>query len=170
MNRWMRRWQLVRRDLQFRIKVLRSTSRTVRSSIPTPGFNYAEDGYPIGMEWWLRGDKNTYRRVAWLRGPSDGEDHASFQIEVVWSDCVERLPEVYALEVSNQFFEIYWAILVANLRAPINLLINPMRPDVDRPDGKVTVIGVSYMNPPALKCREAWIRRVVSAGGVFSGE
>jgi hypothetical protein len=54
----------------------------------------------------LRWRPKIHRAVAWLRAPSDEEDHASFQLDVMWFDGIERLPEVYALEVSNPVFEV----------------------------------------------------------------
>jgi hypothetical protein len=50
----------------------------------------------------LRWRPNVHRAVAWL---ADEEDHTAFQIDVLWSDGVERLPETYALERSNLNFE-----------------------------------------------------------------
>ena len=53
----------------------------------------------------LKWRANIHRTVAWLKAPSDEEDHASFQIDVLWADGVERLPEVYALETSRPGFD-----------------------------------------------------------------
>jgi hypothetical protein len=50
----------------------------------------------------LRWRGNVHRAVAWL---TDEEDHTAFQLDVLWPDGVERLPETYALERSNLNFE-----------------------------------------------------------------
>jgi hypothetical protein len=76
----------------------------------------------------LRWRGNIHRAVAWLRAPSDGEDQASFQLDVIWSNGVERLPEVYALERSNPCFEVAWSLLRTALTLRLNVLIVPAGP------------------------------------------
>jgi len=94
-----------------------------------------------------------HRALAWLRAPSEEEDHASFQLDVVWFDAVERLPEVFALERSNPNFEVAWNLLHTALMFPLNVFLatppNPMRPD-----GKVTVHNVKVGTPSGHVKRE----------------
>jgi hypothetical protein len=90
----------------------------------------------------LRWRGNIHRAVAWLRAPSDGEDQASFQLDVIWSNGVERLPEVYALERSNPCFEVAWSLLRTALTSRLNVLIVPAGPGTlgaIRGDGKAPV-------------------------------
>ena len=94
-----------------------------------------------------------HRALAWLRAPSEEEDHASFQLDVVWFDAVERLPEVFALERSNLNFEVAWNLLHTALMFPLNVFVatppNPMRPD-----RKVTVHYVKVGTPSGHVKRE----------------
>jgi hypothetical protein len=66
---------------------------------------------------------DVHRAIAWLKAPSEDEDHASFQLDVVWFDAVERLPEVFALERSNPNFEVAWNLLHTALTFPLNVFV-----------------------------------------------
>ena len=92
--------------------------------------------------------------LAWLRAPSEQEDHASFQLDVVWFDAVERLPEVFALELSNPSFEVAWNLLHTALTFPLNVFVATPAPNPMRPDGKVTVHNVMVGTPSGHVKRE----------------
>ena len=92
--------------------------------------------------------------LAWLRAPSEQEDHASFQLDVVWFDAVERLPEVFALERSNLNFEVAWNLLHTALTFPLNVFVATPAPNPMRPDGKVTVHNVMVGTPSGHVKRE----------------
>ena len=89
---------------------------------------------------------DVHRALAWLRAPSEEEDHASFQLDVVWFDAVERLPEVFALARSNPNFEVAWNLLHTALTFPLNVFVATSN-DSMRPDGKVTVHNVVVGTP-----------------------
>jgi hypothetical protein len=78
---------------------------------------------------------STWRRVAWLKAPSDEEDHATFQLD--------QLPETYALETSNPIFTLIWHRLADALKLRRRVLPLPSWPNRDVVDytteGKVVV-------------------------------
>jgi hypothetical protein len=93
----------------------------------------------------LRHRLDVHRTVAWL---TDQGDHASFQLDVVWSDGVERLPEVYALEKSHPAFEVAFRLLQTALdpEAGLSVKVYPVRqnaPGTNRTDGKKVAHNVS---------------------------
>ena len=97
--------------------------------------------------WW---GTNIYRTIAWLKAPSDEEDHVSFQLDPDPSDGVECLPEVYALEKSNVLFKLLWPRLqdAMPLRHTVLVIADRTR---TRGDGKVvvgTVLVRINPNPP----------------------
>jgi hypothetical protein len=108
----------------------------------------------------LRWRANIWRAVAWLRAPSDEEDHASFQLDVMWLDGPERLPEVYVLDLSNPGFEVAWSLLRTALASlsedssgarGLSVQIYPVGPGPFgevRPDGTVLVRNLSVKVPP----------------------
>jgi hypothetical protein len=99
----------------------------------------------------LRWRANIWRAVAWLRAPSDEEDHASFQLDVMWLDGPERIPEVYALELWNPGFEIAWSLLRTALASQLSVTVAPKGPGprgATREDGKVAVVNVSVKVRP----------------------
>jgi hypothetical protein len=107
------------------------------------------------LDWQLRWRANIWRTLAWLRAPADEEDHASFQLDVVWEDGVERLPEVYALETSNRLFEVAWPRLESALTSRRSVLAVPARKV--RSDGKVLVHSVVVRAvPPQLLKRDEY--------------
>jgi hypothetical protein len=106
----------------------------------------------------LRWRRNIHRVVAWLKAPSDEEDHASFQLDVLWADGVERLPEVYALETSRPGFDAAWGLLRKALGWQLNVEVmwaGP--PGSTRPDGKTPIHNVVVTTaPPRLMKREEY--------------
>jgi hypothetical protein len=97
----------------------------------------------------LRWQPNILRTVAWLKAPSDEEDHASFQLDVIWPGGQERLPEVYALERSNPVFEDVLRTLETALASRLRVTVIQKGPGplgTIRPDGTATV-GTVVLRP-----------------------